>query len=58
MTMRVLILSCDTGGGHNSCAKAIQTAFIEKGHVCDIADSLCFVSKRFSQFMAWGHSTM
>ena len=58
MTMRVLILSCDTGGGHNSCAKAIQTAFLDEGHICDIADSLSFVSKKFSQFMAWGHSTM
>lgn len=56
--MRVLILSCDTGGGHNSCAKAIQTAFLDEGHICDIADSLSFVSKKFSQFMAWGHSTM
>ena len=56
--MRVLILSCDTGGGHNSCAKAIQTAFLDEGHICDIADSLSFVSKKISQFMAWGHSTM
>lgn len=56
--MRVLILSCDTGGGHNSCAKAIQTTFLDEGHICDIADSLSFVSKKFSQFMAWGHSTM
>ena len=56
--MRVLILSCDTGGGHNRCAKAIQTAFLDEGHICDIADSLSFVSKKFSQFMAWGHSTM
>lgn len=56
--MRVLILSCNTGGGHNSCAEAIQEAFIAYGDVCDIADSLSFSSDGFSRFMAWGHTTM
>lgn len=56
--MRVLILSCNTGGGHNSCAGAIQAAFLERGHHCDIADSLGFVSDKFSRFMSWGHTTM
>lgn len=56
--MRVLILSCNTGGGHNACSGAIQEAFLEQGHHCDIADSLGFVSDKLSRFMSWGHSTM
>lgn len=56
--MRVLILSCNTGGGHNSCAGAIQEAFLERGISCDIADSIHFVSDKLSKFMSWGHVTM
>ena len=56
--MRALILTCNTGGGHNSCAKAIQQVFCEHKLVCDIADSLEFASCRLSHFMSWGHTTM
>lgn len=56
--MRVLILSCNTGGGHNACATAMQEAFREQGHYCDIADALHFVSDKLSKFMSWGHTTM
>ena len=56
--MRVLILSCDTGGGHNACARAIQEAFLECGCLCDVADSGQFVSEKLSKFMSWGHTTM
>lgn len=56
--MRILILSCNTGGGHNSCADAIWEAFEEQGHSCDIADSFTFISDKLSQFMSWGHTTM
>lgn len=56
--MRVLILSCNTGGGHNACAGAIQEAFAEQGHLCDIADSLGFASDKLSKFMSWGHTAM
>lgn len=34
--MRVLILSCNTGEGHNSCAKALKEVFESKGHHCII----------------------
>lgn len=56
--MRVLILSCNTGGGHNACAGAIQEAFVSQGYPCDIADSLNFVSDKLSKFMSWGHTAM
>ena len=56
--MRILILSCDTGRGHNSCASALQHVFTEKGCSCHIADALSFVSDKFSKIISWGHTTM
>ena len=34
--MRVLILSCGTGGGHNAAANAMKEAFEMRGHQADI----------------------
>jgi len=56
--MRTLILTCNTGGGHNTCAKAIQQAFQNNGIPCEIADSLQFSSNILSRFLSWGHTTM
>ncbi len=56
--MRTLILSCNTGEGHNSCAKAIREAFIAHGESCDILDALSFISPKFSGFVSWGHVFM
>ena len=56
--MRTLILSCNTGGGHNTCAAAIAQAYHRQGLVCDVADALQFTSLRLSRFLSWGHTTM
>ena len=56
--MRVLILSCNTGGGHNACAEAIRQAFEAAGDTCVSADALQFTSNKLSKFMSWGHTTM
>ena len=56
--MQTLILSCSTGQGHNSCAKAIQEVFEANGQICVIEDALRFISPRFAKFMDWGHATM
>ena len=56
--MRVLILSCNTGEGHNSCAKAIKEVLDIHNVDCDILDVLEFVSHKTASFIAWGHSTM
>ena len=56
--MHVLILSCNTGGGHNACGRAIQEICDTHGVACDSADAVCFVSEKLSRFMAWGHTTM
>ena len=53
----VLLLSCDTGQGHNSCAQAVKEYF-EGKMPCEIRDSLDFISEGFGRFMSWGHSFM
>lgn len=54
--MRTLILSCNTGEGHNSCAKAIQEAYLAQGEECEIVEALQFISKHASRFIADWHS--
>lgn len=54
--MRLLILSCNTGEGHNSCAKAVSEYTLKQGDSCDIVDSLSFISERTSRFISNGHS--
>ncbi len=49
--MKILILSCNTGGGHNSAAKAIKEAFDEEGHTCDIMDVLAFGGQKASDLV-------
>ena len=54
--MHTLILSCNTGEGHNSCAKAIQETYAAHDETCDVIDALQFISKRASQFISDWHS--
>ena len=53
--MKVLILSCNTGGGHNSCAKAIGTELLKRGHTYETDDALLYVSKGTSRFVSSWH---
>ena len=53
--MKVLILSCNTGEGHNSTAAAIQEAFVNQSIPCDVRDALAFQSSHTSEFIRWGH---
>ena len=53
--MKVLILSCNTGGGHNSCAKAIGTELLKRGHTYETDDALLYVSKGTSRFVSNWH---
>lgn len=52
---KVLILSCNTGEGHNSCAKAVQEAFSERGMECIVEDALGFISPRISRLISHMH---
>jgi len=54
--MRVLILSCNTGEGHNSCARAIQEYCNSCGDECVIEDGLAFVSPAVSRVVSSAHS--
>lgn len=53
--MRVLILSCNTGEGHNSCAAAVKAEFESRGDCCVIVDALSFISRRTSKFISKWH---
>ena len=54
--MKVLILSANTGGGHNSAAAAVQKEFERQGHHCDMRDALSFVSEIHSDIISSGHT--
>ena len=54
--MRVLILSCNTGQGHNACGVALEEVFSAHGDTCEMADGLRFLSKGASRFTASWHT--
>lgn len=54
--MRFLILSANTGGGHNAAAYAIQEELNRRGIESDVEDCLRFISEKTSDFISWGHS--
>ena len=56
--MATLILTCSTGQGHNSCARAIQEYYQAQGETCTVEDALAFVSPRISKIICWGHVTI
>lgn len=53
--MKLLILSCNTGGGHNSAAKALQACAERWGIACDIQNALSFVPPQLEQLLTKGH---
>lgn len=53
--MRVLILSCNTGGGHNSAGLAIREYFQRKRIDCEMADALSFGNPVYEQIVTKGH---
>lgn len=53
--MKVLLLSCNTGGGHNSAASAICEYFEKMNCECDIVNALDFLPKARAEFISRGH---
>ena len=49
--MRALILSCNTGGGHNAAGQALLEKFQELGVDCEMRDALLFASERASKLV-------
>ena len=56
--MKVLILSCDTGQGHNSAARAVFEAFDRRGNVCEMFDPLTLGRKRTAHIVSATYSGM
>lgn len=54
--MRILLLTCNTGGGHNSATEALRSEFARRSIDCEIQDALSFVSKSFSEIISNGHT--
>ncbi len=54
--MRVLILTCNTGGGHNAVAAALAESFRRLGVSFDTADGLSFISQKASRFVSKWHT--
>lgn len=53
--MRVLLLSCNTGEGHNSTGKAVMEALEARGATCEMRDVLACLSEKFSNFVCGWH---
>lgn len=47
--MEVLVLSCGTGGGHNSAAAAIQEEFLRRGHGATLLNPLALCGGKVAQ---------
>ena len=54
--MRVLILTCNTGGGHNAVAATLRDSLQRCGASCDVMDGLGFISKKASKFVSKWHT--
>ena len=50
--MKILILSCDTGEGHNSAGRAVREAAELKGHTVEMMDMFLLSGKRTSHAVA------
>lgn len=54
--MRVLLLSCNNGEGHNSAAQAIMEVLQARNVECERQDILSFLSPKLSSFIAYCHT--
>lgn len=56
--MKVLILSCNTGQGHNSAANAVRDVINSLGHECIVKDALAFASSFFSKGVSGSYNSI
>lgn len=54
--MKVLILSCNTGGGHNSASQALKEELQRRGIECQVTDALSFGPRYFSELISKLHT--
>jgi len=53
--MNILILSCNTGEGHNAAARAIAESAEKKGHTVSLVDMMSLAGKRVSKIVGGGY---
>lgn len=56
--MNVLILSCNTGGGHNAAGGALAQCLLERGHRADLVDFLGLAGEKVSQLVSGAYVEM
>ena len=56
--MKVLILSCDTGEGHNSAAAAVAGALTRKGIENRVFDPLVLAGKYAERFVSGAYTAI
>ena len=56
--MNILILTCNTGGGHNAVAAALTEEFQSWGADCTVLDGLSFISQKASKFVSRWHTRL
>jgi len=56
--MNVLILSCNTGGGHNTASTAVAEELAKRGDTSEIVDALAFGSQHYSEFICKSYIEM
>ena len=56
--MKILILSCRTGEGHNSAAKAVKEALDDFGAECELVDALTFSGRRPNEIVTNSYNRM
>lgn len=47
--MKIVVFTCSTGGGHNSCAKYIASEFNKNGVICDVKDYMQLAGEKASK---------
>ena len=53
--MKVLILSCNTGEGHNSAGRALSDYFTRRGVACEMLNALNFYPRAQAALISKGH---
>lgn len=50
--IKALILSCNTGGGHNAAGRAVYEELLERGYECEFVDALSMAGSKVSKNVA------
>ena len=54
--MKVLILTCNNGGGHNVIAEALRQCYANHGDDCEVRDCFSFFSPAVSDCVSFAHN--